>query len=50
MCINIFEGNTVGYKNVIKSSCSQDFSIYKKYKDYLICSVADGHSMFFGCV
>ena len=45
MCINIFEGNTVGYKNVIKSSCSQDFSIYKKYKDYLICSVADGHSM-----
>ena len=35
MCINIFESNTVGYKNVIKSSCSQDFSIYKNIKTTL---------------
>ena len=45
MSINVFKGSTIGCKNIIKSSCSQDFSIYKKYNNYLICSVADGHSM-----
>ncbi len=45
MEINVFKGSAVGYKNIIKSSCSQDFCIYKKYDDYLICAVADGHSI-----
>ncbi|MDO5009677.1 MAG: PP2C family serine/threonine-protein phosphatase [Intestinibacter bartlettii] len=45
MEMSVFRGSTVGYKNIIKSSCSQDFSIYEEHEDYLICVVADGHSM-----
>ncbi|MBU5334842.1 PP2C family serine/threonine-protein phosphatase [Intestinibacter bartlettii] len=45
MEISVFRGSTVGYKNIIKACCSQDFSIYEEHKDYLVCVVADGHSM-----
>ena len=32
--MNIFESSVTGYKNLVKSFCSQDFSIYKKYENY----------------
>ena len=43
--MNIFESSVTGYKNLVKSFCSQDFSIYKKYENYIFCAVADGHSL-----
>ena len=45
MEVNIFGEGAVGYKNIVKSSSSQDFFLYKKYKNYAVCTVADGHSM-----
>lgn len=44
MNINIFKESVIGYKNIIKSSTSQDFCIYKIYDKCIICAVADGHS------
>ena len=32
MEVNIFGEGAVGYKNIVKSSSSQDFFLYKKYK------------------
>ena len=42
--MNIFEVNVAGYKNTVRNFCSQDFSIYKKYENYIVCAIADGHS------
>ncbi|MGM9530276.1 PP2C family serine/threonine-protein phosphatase [Intestinibacter sp.] len=42
--MNIFKASVTGYKNLEKSFGSQDFSIYKKYENYIFCAVADGHS------
>lgn len=45
MKINIFKESVVGYKNIVKSSNSQDFCVYKECNDYTIVAIADGHSM-----
>ena len=40
----IIKGSAVGYKNILKNKGSQDYVEYKKIKDGVICTVADGHS------
>lgn len=45
MDINIFDMDIVGYKNLKKSIASQDYLLYKNEKNYVILSVADGHSL-----
>lgn len=45
MKINIFKESIVGYKNIKRNQPSQDYCDYTKYKDVVICSVADGHSL-----
>ncbi|MCR8745014.1 protein phosphatase 2C domain-containing protein [Romboutsia lituseburensis] len=44
MDYKVLKGSAIGYKNVIKNKNSQDSLKYKSSKDYIICSVADGHS------
>lgn len=45
MKINLFKASIVGYKNIKRSSNSQDYCDYKEYEDIGIYSVADGHSL-----
>lgn len=45
MKINIFEESIIGYKNITKHSCSQDYLDYKRQKDYMVFAVSDGYSM-----
>lgn len=47
MNFNIFKNNIVGYKNLIKGNESQDYIDYKNSSEYIVCSVADGHSTSF---
>lgn len=44
MDYKVLKGSAIGYKNIIKNNGSQDSLKYKLSKDYIICSVADGHS------
>ncbi|WP_270939881.1 protein phosphatase 2C domain-containing protein [Romboutsia lituseburensis] len=44
MDYKVLKGSAIGYKNIIKNNGSQDSLKYKSSKDYIICSVADGHS------
>lgn len=44
MDYKVLKGSATGYKNIIKNKDSQDSLKYKLSKDYIICSVADGHS------
>lgn len=45
MQYDIFSAYIVGYKNKIKNSKSQDYLMYKKLNDGVICSIADGHGI-----
>lgn len=44
MKFNIFENSVIGYKNLLKGYKSQDYIDYKVNDEYIICSIADGHS------
>lgn len=47
MRYELFSSSVVGYKNILNNSKSQDFIDYKRYKNAVICAVADGHSTSF---
>lgn len=45
MKYDIFSSSTVGYKNKLKNKGSQDYLIYKKLENGVICAIGDGHGI-----
>lgn len=44
MNYKVFAGNSIGYKNILKSLNSQDYLLYEVLQNGIIGCVADGHS------